>query len=80
MEKFNITLFKENQKNRLIEESKKFENYRDLNPNLTEKMFNHLLYNGGLWRISCGLRVEIPWENEILEEVYWLKHAVYGND
>lgn len=46
-----------------------YERYRAVNPNLTVRMYEYLRENQCEWKILCGLRVKIRWENEILEEV-----------
>ena len=49
-----------------------YESYKAINPKLTNKMYNHLKNNRNLWRVVSGLRCEMEFENEVLEEVWWL--------
>ena len=50
-----------------------FERYLVVNPYLTIRMYEYLRENNDEWKILCGIRVKIKWENEILEEVWYLK-------
>ncbi|PCI97457.1 MAG: hypothetical protein COB15_07790 [Flavobacteriales bacterium] len=49
-----------------------YEGYLEINPKLTKRMYNFLRGNGALWKVWCGKRVEINFENEILKRVWWL--------
>lgn len=51
---------------------KSFEHYLSLNKNLTLKMYEFLRGNGSLWKISCGRKVVIPYDGEMLEAQWWL--------
>mgnify|MGYP000681081142 CR=1 FL=1 len=48
-----------------------YEKYKTINPKLTKRMYEHLRFNGVLWKVICGKRVEIRHANEVLEEVWW---------
>ncbi len=49
-----------------------YEAYKKVNPKLTEKMYGFLRGNGTLWKVLCGKRVEMKYENEVLDRVWWL--------
>lgn len=46
-----------------------YERYLAVNHNLTIRMYEYLRENNDEWKILCGIRVKIKWENEILKEV-----------
>jgi len=48
-----------------------YEKYKTINPKLTKRMYEHLRFNGVLWKVICGKRVEIRYTNEVLEAVLW---------
>ncbi|SHF91336.1 hypothetical protein SAMN05444372_101149 [Flavobacterium micromati] len=52
-----------------------YERFKNFNPKLTIRMYNYLKGNGSLWKVLCGIGVKIQWENEVLEEVWWLKNG-----
>jgi hypothetical protein len=49
-----------------------YEKYKAINPALSKKMYNFLRGNGTLWKVNCGQRVVMKYENEVLEAVWWL--------
>ena len=49
-----------------------FERYKAINPKLTKKIYDFLYHNGGTWKIKCGKKVVMRYENEVLEPVWWL--------
>lgn len=50
-----------------------YERYLAVNPILTIRMYEYLRDNNNEWKILCGIRVKIEWENEILDEVRFRK-------
>jgi hypothetical protein len=50
-----------------------YERYKAFNPNLTERVYQHLRQNRAEWKILCGLSVSEHWGREVLKEVWELK-------
>lgn len=51
---------------------KPYSHYKEINPELSLKMYNYLKGNGSLWKIGCGKEVRIKWDNERLAPVWFL--------
>ena len=54
-----------------------YERYKTVNPKLTKRMYEYLRGNGSEWKILCGIHVKIQFENEELDEVWYLKGGEY---
>lgn len=52
-----------------------YERFMEFNRELTLGVYNHLNQNNTLWKILCGLEIEMKWSNEKLEEVSYLKNG-----
>ncbi len=50
---------------------KPYSHYKEINPELSLKMYNYLKANGSLWKVGCGVGVSIKWDNERLAPVWW---------
>jgi hypothetical protein len=50
---------------------KSYEHYREINPELSLKMYNYLKGNGSLWKVSCGVGVRIKWDTEPPLKAVW---------
>lgn len=73
MKKFDVNEFKKEHgfNNRL--NPYMYEDFKTVNPKLTKKMYDFLRGNKTEWKILCGVRVEMEFENEVLEENLSLK-------
>lgn len=73
MKKFDVNEFKNKHgfNNRL--NPYMYEDFKKINPKLTKKMYDFLRGNKTEWKILCGLRVEMEFENEIMERNWILE-------
>lgn len=73
MKKFDVKKFKEmyGLTNRL--NPYMYEEFKKVNPLLTKKMYNFLRANKMEWKILCGVKVEMQFENEVLERNWILE-------
>ncbi len=58
-------LIDNNLKNEL--EPYNYNQYKEINPKLSLRMYKHLRENGTLWKVICGFRNEISYPTEVLE-------------
>lgn len=80
MEEFNNTILRLELGNLDRLQPYNFERYKAVNPNLTEKMYRFLRGNGTEWKILCGEKVVMKYENEVLQPVWYLKNdEIYKN-
>ena len=80
MEEFNNTILRIELGNLGRLQPYNFERYKAVNPNLSEKMYRFLRENGTEWKILCGEKVIMKYENEVLEPVWYLKNDdIYNN-
>ena len=49
-------------------EAYNFQKYLDLNPKLTISIYEYCRINKCHWKIKCGMGIQIPFSNEILEK------------
>ena len=48
-----------------------YEKYKAINPNLTPKMYDYLYHRRCLKAVELGKRIEFPFNNAVLEAVWW---------
>ena len=52
-----------------------YDDFREINPKLTRKMYDFLRRNKSEWKILCGLEVRMKYDKEFLEG-NWLLNAI----
>lgn len=59
-----------------------YEDFKRFNPKLTKKMYDFLRANKTEWKILCGVKVELDFGSEVLQENWILKYVnmeIYNN-
>jgi hypothetical protein len=56
----------------------RFEDFRQINPKLTKKVYEFLRGNCTEWKIICGIEVKLKYDTEVLES-NWILNIINKN-